>query len=81
MNCCRRGDIPANCLCFKPDQPYSVLPSISVPCSLRAKMVAMITPKKIVVLGGGPAGMATALSFIKAGFKVKVYERDRKSVV
>lgn len=38
-------------------------------------MVAMITPKKIVILGGGPAGMATALSFIKAGFKVKVYER------
>ncbi|WAO88857.1 FAD-binding-3 domain-containing protein [Fusarium falciforme] len=55
--------------------PYPVLPSISNPCSLRAKMAAMITARKLVVFGGGPAGMATALSFIKAGFKVKVYER------
>jgi len=29
----------------------------------------------VAVVGGGPAGMATALSFIKAGFQVKVYER------
>jgi 2-polyprenyl-6-methoxyphenol hydroxylase-like FAD-dependent oxidoreductase len=29
----------------------------------------------VAVVGGGPAGMAAALSFIKAGFSVKLYER------
>lgn len=29
----------------------------------------------VAVIGGGPAGMATALSLIKCGIRVKIYER------
>ena len=32
-------------------------------------------PEPIAVLGGGPAGMATALALIKAGHQVRIYER------
>ncbi|KAK5050045.1 hypothetical protein LTR84_004165 [Exophiala bonariae] len=35
----------------------------------------MDTKNEIAILGGGPAGMAAALSLIKAGFSVKIFER------
>jgi 2-polyprenyl-6-methoxyphenol hydroxylase-like FAD-dependent oxidoreductase len=37
------------------------------------------TTTKIAVLGGGPAGMATALALLKAGHNVTVYERYKEA--
>ena len=35
------------------------------------------TPKKVMVIGAGPAGLETAISAAKCGHKVKVYEKNR----
>ena len=46
------------------------------------KMTSQVpqTPNtKIAVLGGGPAGMATALALLKAGHNVTVYERYKEA--
>ncbi len=36
----------------------------------------MILEAGIIVLGGGPAGVATTLALIKSGFKVTLIERS-----
>ncbi len=37
----------------------------------------MNTSKKVVVMGGGPAGSTAAILLAKAGFKVTLFEKDR----
>ena len=34
-------------------------------------------PKRVMVIGAGPAGLAAAISAAKAGHSVKVYEKNR----
>lgn len=39
------------------------------------------TPKRVLVIGGGPAGMEAAAVAAQRGHQVMLYEKDRKSVV
>jgi NADPH-dependent 2,4-dienoyl-CoA reductase/sulfur reductase-like enzyme len=57
------------------DQPEIVhCDQVSLKFNISEDM-AQTADEPVVVLGAGPAGMATALGLIKAGFRVNLYER------
>ena len=62
--------------------PWLNVCSVNPIHGLRARMRHMVdpsgTPKRVAVIGGGPAGMTAALTAVKCGHQVDLYEkRDR----